>query len=219
FSAQNVGGHQVWGELNAARVKAEDNAHGFDELGLGQPRDADEQRVAPRQNRNQRLLDHFVLAEDHGANRGLGGLEMRGRRFGGRHYHIFEFFKALSHACSLTVPASRAAASKGRAEPAGPCLTRTRAVDRHLAEAHATSAPKPLSGPRLLSFAATLRYFVVNALAVDHDPARASRGPKEPTVDVNHGEGRAKRTGHDRSRRREHQGSAAGASVGSALLW
>jgi hypothetical protein len=27
-------------------------------------------------------------------------------------------------------------------------------------------------------FAATLRYFVVNALAVDHDPARASRGTK-----------------------------------------
>jgi hypothetical protein len=47
-----------------------------------------------------------------------------------------------------------------------------------LAEAYATSAPKHLSGPGLLSFAATLRYFVVNALAVDHDPARASRGTK-----------------------------------------
>jgi uncharacterized protein len=79
-------------------------------------------------------------------------------------------------------------------------VTQAHAVDRRLAEAHATSAPKPLSGPRLLSFAATLRYFVVNALAVDHDPARASRGPKERTVDVNHGEGRAKRSGHDRSR-------------------
>ena len=109
FGAENVGWHQVRRELNAPRVKAEDDTHGFDELGLGQTWDTDEQRVATRQNRDQRLFDHLVLAENDRADRGLGGLDVRRRRFGGPHDHVFEFFKAFSHACSLNVPASGAA--------------------------------------------------------------------------------------------------------------
>ncbi len=65
FAAENVGGHQVGRELNAARIEAERDAHGFDQLGLGEAGDADQQAVTAGQNSDQRAVDHLLLAEDH----------------------------------------------------------------------------------------------------------------------------------------------------------
>ena len=46
LGAENVGGHQVGRELDAPRVEAERGAQGLDQLGLGEARHADQQRVA-----------------------------------------------------------------------------------------------------------------------------------------------------------------------------
>ena len=35
FGAENIGGHQIGRELDAARMQAENDAKGFDELGFG----------------------------------------------------------------------------------------------------------------------------------------------------------------------------------------
>ena len=72
FGAENVRRHQVGRELDAPRIEPEHGAHGLDELGLGKPGHAEEKRMAAGQDGDQRLLDDLVLAEDDGADRGLG---------------------------------------------------------------------------------------------------------------------------------------------------
>ncbi len=59
FGTQNVGGHQVGRELDAARVEPEHDAHGFHKFRLGETRHTDQKCVAAGQNRDQRLLDHL----------------------------------------------------------------------------------------------------------------------------------------------------------------
>ncbi len=68
FGAENVGRHQVRRELDAAAIEAEHDAERFDELGLGKARNADQQRVAACEQRDQRALDDAFLAEDHPAD-------------------------------------------------------------------------------------------------------------------------------------------------------
>ena len=46
LGADDVGGHQVGRELDAARIEPEHDAHGLDQLGLGEAGQADQQRVA-----------------------------------------------------------------------------------------------------------------------------------------------------------------------------
>ena len=46
LGADDVGRHQVGRELDAARVEPEHDAHGLDQLGLGEAGQADQQRVA-----------------------------------------------------------------------------------------------------------------------------------------------------------------------------
>ena len=46
LGAEDVGRHQVGRELDAAGVEAEHDAHGLDQLGLGEAGHADQQRVA-----------------------------------------------------------------------------------------------------------------------------------------------------------------------------
>ena len=96
FGAENVGGHQVGRELDAARVEPERDAHRLDQLGLGEARHADQQRVAAGEDRDQRAVDHALLAEDHGADRGAGGARVRGRRLGGAHHHVLEFLEPFA---------------------------------------------------------------------------------------------------------------------------
>ena len=68
FGAENVGRHQVGRELDAARIEAQHDAERLDQLGLGEARHADQQRVAAGEQRNQRALDHAFLAEDDAAD-------------------------------------------------------------------------------------------------------------------------------------------------------
>ena len=68
LGAQDVGRHQVGRELHPFLGEAQHHAQGLGEAGLGQSRHADQQRVATRQERDQRVLDHAFLAEDDPAD-------------------------------------------------------------------------------------------------------------------------------------------------------
>jgi hypothetical protein len=50
--------------LHALGIDAEHLAQRIDQLGLGEARDADQEDVAARQDRDQRLLNRLLLAED-----------------------------------------------------------------------------------------------------------------------------------------------------------
>src|SRR5262245_40175957 len=96
FSAENVGRHQIGSELYAARVKTEHDTHGLDELGLGEAGHANQQRVATGEHRDECLLDHHILTEDHRANGSLCCADVGGRGFRCPNDHVFEFFKAFA---------------------------------------------------------------------------------------------------------------------------
>ena len=91
FGAENVGRHQIRRELDAPRIEAEHGAHGLDQLGLGEAGNAEQEAMAAGQDRDERLLDHLVLAEDDGADRGFGGAHVIGGRLRGPHDHVFQF--------------------------------------------------------------------------------------------------------------------------------
>ena len=86
---EDVGRHQVGGELHTAGVKPEHGAHGVDQFGLGEAGHADQERMAAGQNGDQRALDHGILPEDHRADRGFRRAHMGGGRFRRAHDHIF----------------------------------------------------------------------------------------------------------------------------------
>ena len=75
-------------------------------LVLARPGKTDQQRMAAREHGDQRLLDHAFLAEDDLADRGLGGGDLRARRFGRAHDHVFQLFQPVSGCrhviCSLS---------------------------------------------------------------------------------------------------------------------
>ena len=64
FGAENIGGHQIGRELDALFGEAENGAHGFDELGFGEARDADNQGVAAGEDRGQRVVEDGFLTEN-----------------------------------------------------------------------------------------------------------------------------------------------------------
>ncbi len=70
FRSQNIGRHEIGGELHALLVKAQHAAERAGELGLGEARRADEEGMAAAQDGDQHLLHHLVLAEDHPADGG-----------------------------------------------------------------------------------------------------------------------------------------------------
>ena len=87
-----VGGHQVRGELDALEAAAQDVGEGLDGQRLGQAGDALEQDVAAGQEADEDALEHLVLADDdpsdleqdglgHGARVGRVG---QGAQVGGR---------------------------------------------------------------------------------------------------------------------------------------
>ena len=65
LGARHVRRHQVGRELDAAEVEVQHLRKRLDEQGLRQARDAHEERVAAREDRDQRLLDHVLLPDDH----------------------------------------------------------------------------------------------------------------------------------------------------------
>jgi hypothetical protein len=62
--ARDVRGHEVRGELDAAELEVERLGQRLHEEGLGEPRHAHEQGVAVGEERDEQLLDDFVLAHD-----------------------------------------------------------------------------------------------------------------------------------------------------------
>ena len=96
LGAENVGRHQIGRELDAARVEPERDAHGLDQLGLGEAGHADQQRMAAGQHGHQRALDHDVLAENDLADGGLGGAHVGGGRFRRAHDHVFQLLQAFA---------------------------------------------------------------------------------------------------------------------------
>jgi hypothetical protein len=63
--ADDVGRHQVGGELDAAEGEVEALGQRADEERLGKARHALEQTVATAEQADQQLLDHLALADDH----------------------------------------------------------------------------------------------------------------------------------------------------------
>jgi hypothetical protein len=96
LGAENVGGHEVGRELDAPRVETEHNAHGLDELGLGQAWNAKEQRMAAGEDGHERLFDDLVLAEDDRPDSRRGGTHILRGRFGRAHDHVFELFEPFA---------------------------------------------------------------------------------------------------------------------------
>jgi hypothetical protein len=72
LAADDVGRHQVWGELHALGIEAEDHAHGLDEAAFAQAGDADQQSVAAGEDGGEGLLDHRVLTKNDAADFGPG---------------------------------------------------------------------------------------------------------------------------------------------------
>ena len=98
LGAENVRRHQVGRELDALGIEAERDAHGLDQLGLGEAGHADQQRMAAGQDRDQRVFDHPVLAEDDGADGVLCRAHMGGDLFRRAHDHVFQFFEIFAAA-------------------------------------------------------------------------------------------------------------------------
>src|SRR5260221_8212072 len=81
FRAQDVGGHQVGGELHALFGKTENAAQRRGKLSLGEARGANKKRVTARQDGGERQLDDLRLAEDHPAHGGPYTFEAGTRGF------------------------------------------------------------------------------------------------------------------------------------------
>ena len=96
LAAEDVGGHQVGGELDAAGVEAEHGAERLDQLGLGEAGNADQHAVSAAEHGDQRALDHLLLAEDDVADGGLGRGDMRGGRFRRPDDHVLELLDPFS---------------------------------------------------------------------------------------------------------------------------
>ncbi len=96
FAAQDVGGHEIGGELHPPCLEPQHPPQRLDQAGLAEPGQADEKHVPPREQGGEHLVDHPRLAVDHppdfGAHRGEplakpleGGKDGgRGLRIGGR---------------------------------------------------------------------------------------------------------------------------------------
>ncbi len=95
FAAQDVGRHEIRGELDAAGVEPEHDAHGLDQLGLGEAGKPDQQRVAATEHGDERLLHHRLLPEDHIPDRGFRGGDLGAGRFRLAHDHVFELFQPI----------------------------------------------------------------------------------------------------------------------------
>ena len=92
----------------ALGVKPERHAQGFNQLGLGETGNADQQRVASGQDRHQGVFNHAVLTEDDGRDRFLGRANLAGDLFGRADDYVFEFFNTV-HASHWSLPAADAA--------------------------------------------------------------------------------------------------------------
>ena len=73
FGADDVAGHQIWGELNAVEAEAEGLGDGVDEERFGETWNAHKQNVPACKNRGGDLTDHLILTHDDLADFGEQG--------------------------------------------------------------------------------------------------------------------------------------------------
>jgi hypothetical protein len=97
LGAENIRRHQIGRELDALRVQPERNAQGVDQLGLGEARHADQERVAAAQDRHQRVFDDALLTEDHRGDRLLDGTDLPRNLLGRADDHVLKLFDTLHH--------------------------------------------------------------------------------------------------------------------------
>ncbi|KIU01348.1 hypothetical protein QU38_02100, partial [Staphylococcus aureus] len=103
LGAEDIGRHQVGGELDALGIEPERDAERLDQLGLGKAGDADQQRMSAGQDGHQRVLDHAVLAEDHGRDRLLGSANLPRHLFRRADDHVLQFLSAVCHRLLLWI--------------------------------------------------------------------------------------------------------------------
>ncbi len=72
FGAENIGGHEVGGELDAAVIEPQNLAEGGDQARLGDAGHPDEQDVAAGEHGGEALADDVILAEDRFLQLGFG---------------------------------------------------------------------------------------------------------------------------------------------------
>ena len=82
--------------MDTPRIETEHYPHGFDELRLGEARDAEQKCVAAGKNGHKRLLDDLFLSEDHRCDRGFRSAYVIRAGFGGADDHVFELFEPVS---------------------------------------------------------------------------------------------------------------------------
>ncbi len=92
-SAGHIGGHQIRGELNPAKVEVQRLAEGSDQQRLAQPRRALEENVPAGQHGREDAPHHLALADDRQTQRVFHPLGHRPERLRGhgriRHLHPF----------------------------------------------------------------------------------------------------------------------------------
>ena len=76
LGAEDVRGHQVGRELDAAKLERKRLAQGTHQQGLAEPRHPLDQAMAPRQQSDQQLFDHGILADDGLTNRAAQATEL-----------------------------------------------------------------------------------------------------------------------------------------------
>ena len=64
FGSRDVGGHQIGRELDTLEIQIQDVSECLDEEGLGQPGNPRNQAMTGGEERDQHLLDGFVLSDD-----------------------------------------------------------------------------------------------------------------------------------------------------------
>ena len=69
FGTDDVGGHEVWRELDTFGREAENNAQSLNKSRLGKTGDADEKAVPAGQHRDQDLINDVALTKDDLSNR------------------------------------------------------------------------------------------------------------------------------------------------------
>ena len=77
--AENIGRHQIRGELDALGVEPGGNRYGLNQLRLGQARRADQEGVAAGKDCGETEIDLILEAENYPPNRGFDGFQALGR--------------------------------------------------------------------------------------------------------------------------------------------
>ena len=72
FGAEDIGGHQIGGELDAVAVQPHHGGQGIDQPCLAQPRQAHQQTMAATQQRRQGQVHHLFLADEAAVDAGAG---------------------------------------------------------------------------------------------------------------------------------------------------